>query len=65
MQGSVIITSTMTARCFIYNTAGVPFTASYIQAKGDPIADLYEDIAAEEKAKRRINGLLIFPMILT
>ncbi len=23
----------------------------YIQAKGDPLADLYEDIAAEEKAR--------------
>ncbi|WP_249663555.1 manganese catalase family protein, partial [Lysinibacillus fusiformis] len=36
---------------FYQNASGVPFTASYIQAKGDPIADLYEDIAAEEKAR--------------
>ena len=41
-----------------HNAAGVPFTATYIQAKGDPIADLYEDIAAEEKHVPHINGLL-------
>jgi spore coat protein JC len=33
------------------SAGGVPFNASYIQGKGDPIADLYEDIAAEEKAR--------------
>ncbi len=32
---------------FYHNAGGVPFTAAYIQAKGDPIADLYEDIAAD------------------
>lgn len=26
---------------------GVPFTASYIQCTGDPIADLVEDLAAD------------------
>ena len=41
------------------NASGVPWTAAYIQAKGDPIADLYEDIAAEEKAEQPINGSLI------
>lgn len=30
---------------------GTPFTASYIQSKGDPITDLYEDMAAEQKAR--------------
>lgn len=29
------------------SAAGVPFTAAYIQSKGDPITDLYEDMAAE------------------
>ena len=29
---------------------GVPFTAAYIQSKGDPITDLHENLAAEEKA---------------
>ncbi|HWL12730.1 MAG TPA: manganese catalase family protein, partial [Ureibacillus sp.] len=36
---------------FYHDAAGNPWTATYIQAKGDPIADLYEDIAAEEKAR--------------
>lgn len=40
------------------NAAGVPFTASYIQAKGDPIADLYEDIAAEEKARATYQWII-------
>ncbi|MGG0821901.1 manganese catalase family protein [Paenibacillus turicensis] len=43
---------------FYQNAAGVPFTASYIQAKGDPIADLYEDIAAEEKARATYQWLI-------
>ncbi len=30
------------------SASGVPFTAAYIQSKGDPIADLYEDLAAEQ-----------------
>ena len=29
------------------SAAGVPFTAAYLQSKGDPIADLSEDMAAE------------------
>ena len=32
------------------SAAGVPFTAAYIQSKGDPITDLHEDMAAEQKA---------------
>lgn len=43
---------------FYHNAAGVPFTASYIQSKGDPIADLYEDIAAEEKARATYQWLI-------
>ncbi len=30
------------------SSAGVPFTASYLQSKGNPITDLYEDMAADE-----------------
>ncbi len=41
-----------------HNAAGVPFTVTYIQAKGDPIADLYEDIAAEEKARATYQWLI-------
>ncbi|CEH29678.1 spore coat protein CotJC [Aneurinibacillus migulanus] len=43
---------------FYNNAAGVPWTATYIQAKGDPIADLYEDIAAEEKARATYQWLI-------
>ncbi|TCP69729.1 manganese containing catalase [Baia soyae] len=43
---------------FYNNSAGVPFTAAYIQAKGDPIADLYEDIAAEEKARATYQWII-------
>ncbi|MET3291515.1 UNVERIFIED_CONTAM: spore coat protein JC [Brevibacillus sp. OAP136] len=40
------------------NAAGVPWTAAYIASKGDPIADLYEDIAAEEKARATYQWLI-------
>ncbi|MDR9857986.1 manganese catalase family protein, partial [Paenibacillus sp. VCA1] len=43
---------------FYENAAGVPWTAAYIQAKGDPLADLYEDIAAEEKARATYQWLI-------
>ncbi|MGP7816087.1 manganese catalase family protein [Niallia sp. 01092] len=43
---------------FYQNASGVPWTASYIAAKGDPIADLYEDIAAEEKARATYQWII-------
>jgi spore coat protein JC len=43
---------------FYHNAAGNPFTATYIQSKGDPIADLYEDIAAEEKARATYQWII-------
>lgn len=43
---------------FYQDAAGNPWTAAYIQAKGDPIADLYEDIAAEEKARATYQWLI-------
>ncbi len=43
---------------FYSNASGVPWTASYIAAKGDPIADLYEDIAAEEKARATYQWII-------
>ncbi|SES01044.1 manganese catalase family protein [Psychrobacillus sp. OK032] len=43
---------------FYENAGGVPFTSTYIQSKGDPIADLYEDIAAEEKARATYQWLI-------
>lgn len=43
---------------FYQNAGGLPWRAEYIQAKGDPIADLYEDIAAEEKARATYQWLI-------
>ena len=38
--------------------SGTPWTASYIQTKGDPIADLHEDLAAEQKARVTYDNIL-------
>lgn len=40
------------------NASGVPFTAAYIQSKGDPETDLIENLAAEQKAKTTYEYLL-------
>ena len=40
------------------SSAGVPFTAAYLQSKGDPITDLYEDMAAEQKARVTYDNIL-------
>lgn len=40
------------------SSSGVPFTAAYIQSKGDPRTDLYEDMAAEQKARSTYEYLL-------
>ncbi len=40
------------------SASGVPFTASYFQCKGDPIADLTEDMSAEQKARATYENLL-------
>jgi len=37
---------------------GMPWTAAYIQSKGDPITDLYENMAAEQKARSTYEYLL-------
>lgn len=37
---------------------GAPFTTAYIAAKGDPVANLYDDIAAEEKARAVYQKLI-------
>jgi len=38
--------------------AGVPFTALEFQSKGDPFADLFEDLAAEQKARTTYDNIL-------
>lgn len=40
------------------NASGVPFTAAYFQSKADPIADLMEDLAAEQKARATYDNIL-------
>lgn len=40
------------------SAAGVPFTAAYIQSKGDVITDLHEDLAAEQKARTTYDNIL-------
>ncbi len=37
---------------------GAPWTASYIQTKGDVLADLHEDLAAEQKARVTYDNIL-------
>lgn len=37
---------------------GVPFTVSYFATTGDPIADLSEDMAAEQKARATYESLI-------
>ena len=37
---------------------GVPFTVQYFATTGDPIADLYEDMAAEQKARAVYENLI-------
>ena len=40
------------------NAAGVPFSTDSIQSTGDPIADLHEDMAAEQKARLTYDNIL-------
>lgn len=40
------------------SAAGVPFTAAYLQSKGDPIVDLTENLAAEQKARATYEYLI-------
>lgn len=40
------------------SAAGVPFSASVLAVKGDPIADLQEDLAAEQKARATYEKLI-------
>ena len=37
---------------------GSAFTAAYLQSKGDPITDLHEDMAAEQKARTPYDNIL-------
>ena len=37
---------------------GIPFNACEFQSKGDPITDLFEDLAAEQKARATYDNIL-------
>ena len=37
---------------------GVPFTTAYIACTGDPVADLHEDLASEQKARATYEHLM-------
>ena len=40
------------------SSSGMPFNAAALQSKGDPIADLHEDLAAEQKARVTYDNIL-------
>lgn len=43
---------------FLNDANGVPWTAAYIAALGDPVTDLTEDMAAEQKARATYEHLI-------
>jgi spore coat protein JC len=47
-----------TAGVYPVSAAGVPFDAKYIGVKGDVIADITEDLAAEQKARVTYDNIL-------
>ena len=47
-----------TAGVYPVSAAGVPFDAKYFASKGDPITDLSEDMAAEQKARTTYDNIL-------
>ena len=38
--------------------SGTPYTMAFIQSTGDPLADLHEDLAAEQKARLTYDNIL-------
>lgn len=40
--------------------SGTPYSAATMQVKGDPITDLHEDLAAEQKARTTYDNILRF-----
>lgn len=43
---------------FPQNANGIPFTAAYFAVTGDPLTDLAEDMAAEQKARATYEWLI-------
>ena len=49
-----------TAGVYPQAASGTPFTAAALAVKGDPITDLHEDLAAEQKARTTYDNILRF-----
>lgn len=47
-----------TAGVYPTTASGTPFTAAFLQVKGDPMTDLVEDLAAEQKARTTYDNIL-------
>ena len=47
-----------TAGVYPQAASGYPFSASVLQVAGDTLADLYEDLAAEQKARKTYDNIL-------
>ncbi|MBR5381311.1 MAG: manganese catalase family protein [Oscillospiraceae bacterium] len=47
-----------TAGVYPQAASGVPWSAAMMQVKGDPITDLAEDMAAEQKARTTYDNIL-------
>lgn len=43
---------------YFVNGDGMPWTATYIQSKGDPVTDIHENMAAEQKARSTYEYLM-------
>jgi spore coat protein JC len=47
------------AGVFPVSAAGMPYQAAAMQSKGDPVTDLHENLAAEQKARTTYENLLL------
>ena len=47
-----------TSGLWLQAASGNAFTSAYFQSKGDPITDLHEDMAAEQKARTTYDNIL-------
>lgn len=53
-----LIIQTLIKELYPVNASGGPFTATYFAVTADPIADLMEDMAAEQKARAVYENLI-------
>ncbi|MBQ7624098.1 MAG: manganese catalase family protein [Clostridia bacterium] len=47
-----------TSGIYTASSSGIPWTAAYYQSKGDPLTDLSENMAAEQKARTTYDNIL-------